>query len=238
MASVAKRMRAEFEETSTVNHHGGKGATREDMIRGFLARYLPRSAEATGPGEIITADGHVSPECDIMIIDRSTPPLMDTREFRIVPAECVHGVVEVKSRLDGRELLDGCKKIQAVKSLPKTVYGPPLEAALRTRIAPAVTLAGQLDRLTAIAGPPNLELGIIPFDAPVPVFPLSGFRLYDDLVIVEHINGEQQLSDTDDVTHYENYLQMLRDTAVHGDDLVAVIRRSLDALALEAAGHG
>jgi transcriptional regulator with XRE-family HTH domain len=105
-----------------------------------------------------------------------------------------------------------------------------LEAALRTRIAPAATLAGQLDRLTAIVGLPSLELGIVPFDAPVPVFPLSGFRLYDDLVIVEHINGEQQLSDPDDVTRYENYLQMLRDTAVHGDALIAVVRRSLDGL--------
>lgn len=105
-----------------------------------------------------------------------------------------------------------------------------LEAALRTRVAPAATLAGQLDRLTAITGLPNLELGIVPFEAPVPVLPLSGFRLYDDLVIVEHINGEQQLSDTDEVTRYENYLQMLRDAAVYGDDLAAVFRRSLDAL--------
>jgi hypothetical protein len=67
---------------------GGKGASREDIVRDFVARYLPRSAEATGRGEIITADGQVSPECDVMIVDRSTPPLMDSRDFRIVPAEC------------------------------------------------------------------------------------------------------------------------------------------------------
>lgn len=130
MASVAKRMREEFEETAVVNHRGGKGASREDIVRDFVARYLPRSAEATGRGEIITADGQVSPECDIMIVDRSTPPLMDSRDFRIVPAECVHGVIEVKSRLDGRELLDACEKIQAVKSLPKTAYGPPPDGNL------------------------------------------------------------------------------------------------------------
>jgi len=131
MASVAKRMRAEFEETAVVNHRGGKGASREDIVRDFVARYLPRNAEATGRGEIITADGQVSPECDVMIVDRSTPPLMDSRDFRIVPAECVHGVVEVKSRLDGRELLDACEKIRAVKSLPKTAYGPPPAGNLR-----------------------------------------------------------------------------------------------------------
>ncbi len=34
------------------------------------------------------------------------------------------------------------------------------------------------------------ELCIIPFEAAVPVFPLNGFRLYDDLVIVESIVGD------------------------------------------------
>lgn len=105
-----------------------------------------------------------------------------------------------------------------------------MEATLRSRITPAATLAGQLDRLTVIAGLPNLELGIVPFESPLPVFPLSGFRLYDDLVIIEHINGEEQLSDADDVSRYENYLGLLRGAAVYGNELTAVIHRSLDAL--------
>ena len=53
-----------------------------------------------------------------------------------------------------------------------------LEGALRARVVSAPTLAGQLDRLTAVAGLASLELCIIPFEAAVPVFPLSGFRLY------------------------------------------------------------
>jgi hypothetical protein len=32
----------------------------------------------------------------------------------------------------------------------------------------------------AVSGVASLELCIIPFEAAVPVFPLSGFRLYDD----------------------------------------------------------
>jgi transcriptional regulator with XRE-family HTH domain len=73
-----------------------------------------------------------------------------------------------------------------------------LEGALRCRVVSAPTLAGQLDRLLAISGLSSLELGIIPFEAAVPVFPLSGFRLYDDLVIVESIVGEQQLAEPDE----------------------------------------
>jgi hypothetical protein len=59
-----------------------------------------------------------------------------------------------------------------------------LEGALRARVVSAPTLAGQLDRLMAVSGLASLELCIIPFEAAVPVFPLSGFRLYDALVIV------------------------------------------------------
>jgi hypothetical protein len=125
MVSVAQRMRAEFNETASMKHRGGKGAAREDIVRDFMTRYLPGQVEVTGRGEIITTDEQVSPECDIMVVDRNAPPFTDRRSFRIVPAECVHGIVEVKSRLDGRELRDACEKIKAVKSLPKTAYAPP-----------------------------------------------------------------------------------------------------------------
>jgi transcriptional regulator with XRE-family HTH domain len=105
-----------------------------------------------------------------------------------------------------------------------------LEGALRVRAVSVQTLAGQLDRLMAIAGLSSLELGIIPFEATVPVWPLSGFRLYDDLVIVEHINGEPQFSDPDEVARYEKYLELLRKASSTGRDAVQVIRRSVEEL--------
>src|SRR6266536_3461050 len=62
-------------------------------------------------------------------------------------------------------------------------------------------------------------------EAPVPVFPLSGFRLYDDLVIVESIAGEQQLADRAEIARYEKFLALLRDAARYGAEAVAVITR-------------
>ena len=59
---------------------------------------------------------------------------------------------------------------------------------------------------------------------------LSEFRLYDDLVIVESIVGEQQLAEADDVARYEKYLELLRDAASTGTEAAAVIRRSLESL--------
>ncbi len=102
--------------------------------------------------------------------------------------------------------------------------------ARRARVVSVPTLIGQLDRLLAVIGLPTLELGIIPFEAAVPVFPLSRFRLYDDLVIVESIVGEQQLAEADDIARYEKYLELLRDVASTGTEAAAVIRRSLESL--------
>jgi len=91
-----------------------------------------------------------------------------------------------------------------------------LAGALRARVVSAPTLAGQLDRLMAVSGLASLELCVIPFEAAVPVFSLSGFRLYDGLVVVESIVGEQQLAETDDVARHEKYLELLQDAASTG----------------------
>jgi transcriptional regulator with XRE-family HTH domain len=105
-----------------------------------------------------------------------------------------------------------------------------LEGALRARLVSAPTMAGQLDRLLGVSGLAALELGIVPFSATVPVYPLSGFRLYDDLVIVESIVGEQQLADADSVARYEKYLEQLREAAVTGDEARVLVAAAAAAL--------
>jgi hypothetical protein len=62
------------------------------------------------------------------------------------------------------------------------------------------------------------------------MFALSGFRLYDDLIIGEAIVGEQQLAEADDVARHEKYLELLRDAASTGTEAAAVIRRSMETL--------
>ena len=124
MQSLAQLMRAEFSATETVVHRGGKGHAREEIVQSFLTKYLPSHVEATARGQIITSTGEVSSESDILIIDRSTPPFLRMRDFRIVPSECTYGVLEVKSHLTGSELIKDCEKIKRVKSLPKTAYRP------------------------------------------------------------------------------------------------------------------
>jgi transcriptional regulator with XRE-family HTH domain len=104
-----------------------------------------------------------------------------------------------------------------------------LQAALRSRVVSVPVLAGQLTWLMSASGLSALELGIIPDEAPLPVYPLSGFRLYDDLVIVESIERELELAESDQVARYEKYLEQLRGAAVTGDEA----RRLIAAAAAE-----
>ncbi|MET9887256.1 DUF6602 domain-containing protein [Streptomyces sp. NPDC006430] len=124
LSSVAKRMRADFEQSRNFHHNGEAGTSREVLIREFLSGYLPAHVEAVHNAEVISAQGAVSPQCDIVLIDRGTPPFTSLGGYRIVPNECVYGMVEVKTKLDGAQLVDACNKISKLRGLPKTSYRP------------------------------------------------------------------------------------------------------------------
>jgi transcriptional regulator with XRE-family HTH domain len=91
------------------------------------------------------------------------------------------------------------------------------EAALRVRLCPPQVMAGQLDRLLGLSGLANVTLGIIPLDADMPVTPLVGFMLLDDVTYVEtpasdiYLRGEE-------ASAYERIADGLLDEAVTGDD--------------------
>jgi hypothetical protein len=120
--SVARRMKEEFEATRAFQHTGGKGTSREGIFHTFAKSHLPGHVEARHNAEIISVDGQKSAQCDTVICDRSTPPLLDSGGYAIVPNECVYGLIEVKSFLDRDGLREDCEKIRKAKSLPKSAY--------------------------------------------------------------------------------------------------------------------
>lgn len=99
------------------------------------------------------------------------------------------------------------------------------EAALRTRFGAVQTLLGQLDRLVAIIGLAGVELGVVPFSTPLPVFPLTGFTIYDDAVLIETITGQQRLHAADQVALYAQFFDQLREAAATGTDAIELIQR-------------
>jgi transcriptional regulator with XRE-family HTH domain len=102
------------------------------------------------------------------------------------------------------------------------------EAALRTRIRGVTveTLRGQLAHLAEVATLPGHELGLLPFDRAWPIAPATGFGMYDsDLVIIEALVGDIQLTDPDAVARYNKWLEQLLDASVRGGDAAEYCRQ-------------
>jgi len=124
--SINKKMLLDFEGISSeIGHRGAKGKVREkDIITEYLEKYVPGNIGIAN-GEIISVDGHTSPETDIVFYAKnSTPYLLKKEGYQVFPIECVYGVVEVKSHLDKQQLIDSFNKINFVKQMPKKAYEP------------------------------------------------------------------------------------------------------------------
>lgn len=169
------------------------------------------------------------------------PGLLQTGEYaremlRLPAGPLFHGATEeeiarmVALRMQRQQVLyQPGKQIQVVL----------FEGALRCRLCTPVTLLGQLDRLLALIGLPTVELGIVPFVTQVPVYPLSGFDIYDDnLAIVETVIGESRFSDPREVSEYLRLHELLRGVAGFGDDAAEVIRQVMGELRQELQASG
>lgn len=102
-------MRAEFEASKVIYHAGSKGSWREILVRELLQNNVPGHLRTMHGGEIVAVSGEVSSECDIVLYDRGIPPFPGGDVGGGVPAECVYGVVDVKTYLSKPELLDAAK---------------------------------------------------------------------------------------------------------------------------------
>jgi transcriptional regulator with XRE-family HTH domain len=102
------------------------------------------------------------------------------------------------------------------------------EAVLRYRLAPADVMCGQLDRLLAVTTLPNVEFGVVPFDAQLPSAPLNGFWIYDEeLVGVATRTKELMLKGADEVAFYAGVFDEFCGVAAFGEDARSIIIRAL-----------
>ncbi|MEW2521132.1 helix-turn-helix domain-containing protein [Actinacidiphila alni] len=121
----------------------------------------------------------------------------------------------VRSRIKRQEALyDPAKRFRIIM----------WEAALRALICPPAVLSAQLDRLAGAVGLDTVELGIIPFEAPLRIPPSTAFWVYDDSqVIVETWHSELWIEDEASVGTYLRTWRTLRESAVYGADALRVI---------------
>jgi transcriptional regulator with XRE-family HTH domain len=99
------------------------------------------------------------------------------------------------------------------------------EAALRHRICAPGVMRAQYDRLISISGLHNVRIGVVPFEAELPLLPLNNFSIFDqEAVQVETISGEVILRGTRDVQTYAEAAERLEQVAVSGADVVTLLR--------------
>ncbi len=96
-----------------------KGAESEQLLRNFLAAFLPKRF-AVGTGYIVDPGETLSYETDVVIYDAlncAAYPL--TRAVTMVPSDGVAAAIEVKARLYGGYLREDFLKARLLKSLKR-----------------------------------------------------------------------------------------------------------------------
>jgi transcriptional regulator with XRE-family HTH domain len=93
------------------------------------------------------------------------------------------------------------------------------EPVLHWRLCPADVMRGQLDRLQAILGLPNIRFGILPMRpaAPLRTTPQNAFQLYDHTAVVESFVGEIVYRD-ERATAYARAMDRMWEEAVTGEE--------------------
>ncbi|AIJ26341.1 helix-turn-helix domain-containing protein [Amycolatopsis methanolica] len=87
----------------------------------------------------------------------------------------------------------------------------------------AEVMTGQIDRLLALFGMRSVQLRILPLGQPLPVAPLHGFWILDDLINIELLHTEVTTRDRADVAFYSGLFDELWHRAKHDDEARAIL---------------
>jgi len=178
---------------------------------------------------------------------------LGTRVFRVFEPGIVIGLLQtseyarhiftkVRRMYGGADEIDSAIRVRMQRQ--EVLYDPERtfhfimpEAVLHYRLAPPEVMRGQLDRLLAVTSLPNVEFGVLPFEAQLPSAPLNGYWIYDQRMVVAATRTKELiLKSPDDVEFYIKNFEEYREVAVYGDAARAVIIRALDQYAKQSAG--
>lgn len=105
---------------SVVEHPVAKGDGAEANWLKMLQGHLPHRYQAEA-AFVIDAEGNQSDQIDIVLYDRQyTPELYNVDGQRVIPAEGVYAVFEVKPILDRKNVEYAGKKVASVRGLKRT----------------------------------------------------------------------------------------------------------------------
>lgn len=117
-AALQKRLEAGLEASqSVVEHPGAKGSAAEANWLGILSAHIPTRYQVDS-AFVIDSEGSMSDQLDIVIYDQHhTPILYDQDSQRVIPAESVYAMFEVKPVLNKQNTEYAGAKAASVRQL-------------------------------------------------------------------------------------------------------------------------
>lgn len=123
LTSAADETVARLKVAGAVGHPGENGRAREEIIRGFLRAFVPRTFEID-TGFVVDATGGVSRQVDIVIYRPGYHPAVDVGGVRFFLVESVVAVLENKADIGSEAVLHAAlDNIKSVKELDRSAGG-------------------------------------------------------------------------------------------------------------------
>lgn len=111
------------------------------------------------------------------------------------------------------------------------------ETALRRRLISATDMCTQVERLIELSLRPNINLGVVRFDAVEVVHKYHGFSIIGDpqvdtesIVLAETVTRVLRVRGTEELTEYVEHFNALRAAAVSGDELRVFLQEVIEGL--------
>lgn len=127
MSATADEMRANLRKIrASFDHPGMIGTSGEEIVVDFLNQLLPISVRAV-TGKAVDSNGGRSKQLDVIIYDTMRTPLLFSSAQgtqRLVPTEGIIAVVEVKTRLNRKELAGCSENCASIKKLDRSAFLP------------------------------------------------------------------------------------------------------------------
>jgi hypothetical protein len=138
--------------SGAIGHPVAKGDAAELAWLRTLNDHLPLRYQATR-GFVIDSSGTRSQQLDLILYDRQyTPLLYNQEQQRVVPAESVYAVFEVKPTLTTDYLRYAAEKIGSVRRLVRTTVAVPAGGVFEPRV-PFRIVGGLLVRDSSLSPP-------------------------------------------------------------------------------------
>lgn len=111
-----------FKENVKLLHPGEYGKFREESLKELLEVLLDKS-QSISTGFIITSNNKVSTQCDLLIYNSDAAPIIGDNIIKFFPIEEVNGIIEVKSTLSKKKLMEALRKMAANKMMSENRNG-------------------------------------------------------------------------------------------------------------------